>query len=157
MSNENYEIERKFLVKELPSNLNDYKKLKICQGYICTEPTMRLRQQDDEYIFTFKSAGRIKRIEFEYELSLGQFENLWKKVETSMIIKNRYLIPLKNELIAELDIYEENLKGFANVEVEFSTIEDANLFIPPEWFGEEVTFDKRYSNSQLSIFGIPVK
>ena len=50
-----------------------------------------------------------------------------------------------------------NLKGFMNVEVEFPTVKDAVLFEPPEWFGAEVTGDRRYSNASLVKYGIPVK
>ena len=35
-------------------------------------------------------------------------------------------------------------------EVEFPTVEAANAFVPPEWFGEDVTEDPAYSNSNLS-------
>ena len=52
MSKEIYEIERKFLVKEIPNNLQQYKCYKIKQGYISTNPTIRLRQRDNEYILT---------------------------------------------------------------------------------------------------------
>ncbi|CBK73647.1 hypothetical protein CIY_07540 [Butyrivibrio fibrisolvens 16/4] len=34
-------------------------------------------------------------------------------------------------------------------EVEFPTIEEANSFVPPEWFGEDVTNDKNYHNSNM--------
>ena len=36
------------------------------------------------------------------------------------------------------------------VEVEFESIEQANTFTPPDWFGKEVTNDHRYHNSYLS-------
>ncbi len=42
------------------------------------------------------------------------------------------------------------LEGLEFVEVEFQSEEQANGFNPPEWFGEDVTFDKRYRNSYLS-------
>ena len=35
-------------------------------------------------------------------------------------------------------------------EVEFSSIEMANAFIPPEWFGEDVTMNPKYHNSNMS-------
>jgi CYTH domain-containing protein len=42
-----------------------------------------------------------------------------------------------------------------NVEVEFPDEKTALLFTPPDWFGQEVTQDKRYTNGSLSKFGIP--
>lgn len=157
MSVNNIEIERKFLVKEIPGHLDNYSSHEIKQGYISTNPTIRLRQQDNDYIFTFKGIGIMEKVEFEHPLTLAQFHNLWKKVENRTITKTRYIIPIENNLKAELDIYTGDLSGFMNVEVEFSTTEDANNFIPPDWFGVEITADKRYSNASLSIFGIPPK
>lgn len=71
--------------------------------------------------------------------------------------KNRYLIPLKDNLVAELDIYGADLSNFANVEVEFNSTKDAILFTPPDWFGQEVTQNKRYSNASLAKYGLPSK
>lgn len=157
MAKNNIEIERKFLVKEIPGNLEEYKKLEIKQGYISIDPVIRLRQQNNKYIFTFKGEGTIVRQEFEYELNEEQFSALWEKVENNKITKTRYLIPLSKNLTAELDIFKENLEGFVNVEVEFSNLDEANDFIPPDWFGLDISEDRRYSNASLSINGIPGK
>lgn len=164
MNVNNMEIERKFLVKELPENLAQYEFKQIKQGYISTKPTIRIRQQDHTYILTVKGKGAIQRQEFEMEIEKEQFDNLLNKVEGGYISKKRYIIPFVAEqplseknLIIELDIYEGDLQGFMNVEVEFSTIKDAILFEPPQWFGEEVTNDRRYSNASLVKFGIPEK
>ena len=35
-------------------------------------------------------------------------------------------------------------------EVEFPSIEEAESFAAPEWFGEDVTYDGRYHNSAMS-------
>lgn len=153
----NYEIERKFLVKTLPNNLNKYTHYEIKQGYISTNPTIRVRQQDNAYILTIKSNGVMKKEEYEITLTKEQFENLWSKVENNPIEKTRYIIPLNNDLKAELDIYKGNLSGFANVEVEFPTTYDALSFTSPDWFGEEVTHNYRYSNASMAKFGIPTK
>ena len=44
------EIERKFLIKkeQLPKNLANCSFHKIEQGYLCTDPVVRIRRQDDE-------------------------------------------------------------------------------------------------------------
>jgi len=36
------------------------------------------------------------------------------------------------------------------VEVEFDSEPDARLFVPPSWFGQEVTGDPRYQNAALA-------
>lgn len=154
-SMDNTEIERKFLIKSLPENLSSYEHYEIMQAYICTSPTLRLRRQGDSFIFTFKGKGDIKRTEFEYRLSEEEFNRLWEKVETNKIIKTRYVIPIKNGLKAELDIYHDFLDGFMNVEVEFNSFEQANRFVPPDWFGEDISKKKEYNNRFLAINGIP--
>lgn len=157
MKNINYEIERKFLIKNLPENLENFTHYEIRQGYISTDPTIRLRQQDDKYILTVKSAGLMKKQEYELDLTEEQFNRLWKKTEGNTIEKTRYVIPLNDGLKAELDVYKGFLSGFMNVEVEFASTKEAILFDIPNWFGQEVTQDPRYSNSSLAKFGIPSK
>lgn len=157
MKNINYEIERKFLIKNLPENLENFTHYEIRQGYISTDPTIRLRQQDDKYILTVKSAGLMKKQEYELDLTEEQFNRLWKKTEGNTIEKTRYVIPLNDGLKAELDVYKGFLSGFMNVEVEFASTKEAILFDIPDWFGQEVTQDPRYSNSSLAKFGIPSK
>lgn len=145
----NIEIEKKFLVNYIP-DLKDCKCFYIKQGYISTNPVLRIRQKDEKYIFTFKGKGDISREEIEKEITKEEFDNLWLKIEGQPIIKSRYIIPLENGLIAELDIYDGNLKGFKNVEVEFDSIEEAENFIPPDWFGEDITKNIKYTNAYLS-------
>ena len=50
----------------------------------------------------------------------------------------------------ELDVFEGALAPLVLAEVEFETEEEANTFVPPEWFGEDVTFSTKYHNSTLS-------
>ena len=55
------EIERKFLVKRenLPENLEQYPSKAIEQGYLCTEPVVRIRKSNDNYYLTYKSKGSL--------------------------------------------------------------------------------------------------
>ena len=36
-------------------------------------------------------------------------------------------------------------------EVEFGSREAAEAFVPPEWFDEEVTYNKEYHNSYMAL------
>lgn len=148
------EIERKFLVKRVPGNLESFRKKSIEQGYISTSPTIRIRQSDSDYILTVKSSGQLIREEFEIAITKEEYLSLLKKVETMLVKKDRYLIPLNNGLTAELDIYYDFLEELKTVEVEFGAVYDAQRFIAPEWFGEDVTYDQRYSNSSLARYGL---
>lgn len=152
----NMEIERKFLVENLPLKIDGYKKLCIQQSYISTKPVIRLRKSNDDYILTVKGAGRISRQEFELSLQESEYEKLKKLVTSKIITKERFLIPIEDGYTAELDIYEGELKGLMTVEVEFSSLDNAEKFVAPNWFGKEVTDDSRYSNSSLAKYGLPV-
>ena len=149
------EIERKFLVKQIPGILEKYPKKEIEQSYISTDPTIRLRKSNSEFILTIKGKGTIAREEFELELSEKQYLSLIKKIETPILAKTRYLIPLDTGHIAELDIYKGKLEGLATVEVEFQTVKEAENFIPPVWFSSDISTDNRYKNTNLSLNGIP--
>ena len=149
------EIEKKYLVSKLNFNPEKYPSKEIEQGYISTDPVIRIRKYGKDYILTIKGKGHLAREEYELDISAVQYQNLLSKVDNSIITKIRYYIPLNDSLTAELDVYEGFLKGLMTVEVEFPTIEEAENFISPSWFGKDVTFDKRYKNASLSIYGIP--
>ncbi len=148
------EIERKYLVRKLPENLEQYNKKKIAQGYLCTEPVVRIRRSNDDYYMTYKGDGLMVREEYNLPLTQEAYEHLRPKIDGLLIAKTRYLIPLDNKLTAELDVFEEDLNGLVIVEVEFNSVEEANAFHAPDWFGEDVTNSGKYHNSYLSQHGL---
>ena len=148
------EIERKYLVRKLPENLEQYNKKKIAQGYLCTEPVVRIRRSNDDYYMTYKGDGLMVREEYNLPLTQEAYEHLRPKIDGLLIAKTRYLSPLDNKLTAELDVFEEDLNGLVIVEVEFNTVEEANAFHAPDWFGEDVTNSGKYHNSYLSQHGL---
>ena len=146
------EIERKYLIKTLPENLEQYPLRVLEQGYLCTTPVVRIRKDNDKYELTYKSGGLMARQEYNLPLTADAYEHLRLKVDGRIISMKRYMLPLR-EYTIELDIFEGDLAPLMLAEVEFSSIEEANAFEPPEWFGEDVTFDGRYHNSCLSKMG----
>ena len=144
------EIERKFLITELPENLTQYNCRRIEQGYLCTAPVVRIRRQDEEYYLTYKSKGMMVREEYNLPLTAEAYAHLRAKTDGNLISKQRYLIPLNETLTAELDIFDAPFAPLMLAEVEFSSEEEANSFVPPAWFGEDVTFSGKYHNSYLS-------
>lgn len=144
------EIERKFLVDHLPENLEQYESALLEQGYISTDPTLRIRRHNDRYIFTCKGKGKLCREEFELEITESSFLHLKTKVEGNWIKKKRYFIPYENNLTIELDIFDEPFAPLVYAEVEFPDEATANSFIPPQWFGKDVTLLPGYSNGALS-------
>lgn len=142
------EIERKFLVELIPP-LGDCDFHRIEQAYLCTEPVVRVRKEDDKYYMTYKAKGFLAREEHNLLLDQKSYEHLITKADGNIITKKRYLIPYMNHTI-ELDIFEGVFEGLVIAEVEFQTTEEAEQFIPPEWFGKEVTYEEKYHNSYLS-------
>ena len=85
-------------------------------------------------------------------LTEKSYLHLLEKADGYVITKKRYEIPYGIHTI-ELDIFENELEGLIIAEVEFTSEEEALSFTPPEWFGDDVTGDTKYTNSDLSIFG----
>lgn len=144
------EIERKFLVRSLPENLEQYPFHFIEQAYLCTSPVVRVRRQDDEFILTYKGKGLMVREEYNLPLSEEAYLHLLQKKDGNVLTKKRYLIPLSDGLTAELDIFEGKFSGLMLVETEFPDEERANAFQAPDWFGADVTFSSKFHNSTLS-------
>ncbi len=148
------EIERKFLVKELP-DLSKCEYVDIQQGYLSTSPVVRVRKKNDKYILTYKGSGLMAREEIEANLTQESYEHLLEKIDGFPITKRRYLIPYEAYII-ELDVFSGHMDGLIMAEVEFPSVEEAEGFNPPAWFGQDVTDDRRYHNSNM-IFGNPLK
>lgn len=146
------EIERKFLVKQIPNNLYRYIHNKIEQYYICFNPEIRIRKINDFYFLTIKSDGDILREEVEIPIDREIYEKLKCISNFGGIIKNRYLIPYE-KYTCELDIYD-NIKELVVVEVEFNSLKEASNFIIPEWFGDEVTNKDEFKNKNLARYGL---
>ena len=144
------EIERKYLIHNLPVNLDQYECRQIEQGYLNTDPVVRIRKSDDKYTLTYKGSGLMCREEYNLPLNAEAFANLKEKIDGILIQKKRYLIPLTEKLTIELDVFEGELAPLQLAEVEFETKKEAEDFIPPAWFGEDVTFSSKYHNSTLS-------
>lgn len=151
------EIERKYTVKKLPDNLETYPCHLIEQAYLNTNPVLRIRKEDDSYYLTYKGSGMMAREEYNLPLNEESYCHLLKKADGIVITKKRYVLPLtdflpdnKDNLFIELDIFEGELKPLVIAEVEFPTKELADSFTPPDIFAEDVTFDSRYHNSNLS-------
>ena len=140
------EIERKYLLRQLPEHLETYPSHCIEQGYLWTAPVVRIRRQDEEYWLTYKSKGLMVREEYNLPLTREAYLHLRPKTDGILICKTRYLIPLGGGLTAELDVFHDDYEGLFLVEVEFPSEEAAEAFLPPEWFGEDVTFSSAYHN-----------
>ena len=149
------EIERKFLVATMP-DLSTASRSSLRQGYLTVPEDsveVRLRQSDDRFVLCVKTGSGIIRGEREIEIDGKQFDTLWPQTEGRRIEKTRWTGTLDDGLTFELDVFAGDLKPLAVVEVEFASAQQAEAFTPPDWFGRDVSLDKRFGNKSLAISG----
>ncbi len=171
------EIERKYLIDTPPVDYRSWPFHQIEQAYLCTSPTVRVRREDDTCYMTYKSSGLLAREEYNLPLTKEAYDHLLAKADGRVLTKKRYLLPLQKaygaardansgivadaakpgaatdaaDLTVEMDVFEGVYKGLILAEVEFPDEETALSFVPPEWFGRDVTFTGEYSNSRLAM------
>jgi CYTH domain-containing protein len=150
------EIEKKFIIEHIPFPLDNFRNVKITQGYVAVEEgyaEVRIRHIEDKYVLTVKSDRSNYRFENECVLDTSNGVKLLCFCKNRIVKKTRYYIPYNNVQI-ELDIFEGKLEGLVVAEVEFKSFDDIKNFITPSWFGLDVTDDKRYKNKNLAIYGL---
>ncbi|MDF9798761.1 adenylate cyclase [Catalinimonas alkaloidigena] len=147
------EIERKFLVDELPAFItSQYHGIDILQGYITNDTSgrqVRIRRKGGKYYLTVKDRGLLEREEVEIELSEAQFHALWPLTEARNLHKKRFEVP-HGTFTIEVDVFEDKLCGLVMAEVEFTSVQQSQQLDVPSWFGKEVTEDLHYTNSHLA-------
>jgi len=153
------EIERKWLINEFPANLvSSNLSSKINQMYLEVSnenDEVRLRKKGDRYFLTVKKGEGLEREETQIEIPFETYNSLsCLQVCKNKIRKTRYEIKDGSNII-ELDFYEGNLERLVTAEVEFGSIEESKSYNPPEWFGKEITEEKKYKNKNLARDGIP--
>lgn len=154
------EIERKYLLTSNPRELIEtgiiqfIQEERIEQTYIAmdTDQELRVRRivnlSNDavSYTHTFKNGVGLAREEIEYGITETIYNQIMEAFGYIPLTKNR--ITAKYEQIkVEIDIYDQ--VQFTVVEVEFASMEEADTFVPPAWFGEEISFNKTYSNKAV--------
>ena len=110
---------------------------------------VRIRREDEAYYLTYKGKGLLSREEYNLPLNEAAYTHLLTKADGIVLKKRRYLIPFK-EYTIELDVFEGEYEGLNLGEVEFASEQEALDFVPPDWFGEDVTFSGQFQNSRLS-------
>ena len=154
------EIERKFLVPDLPDNLERHPSAAIDQGYLALMPEgveVRIRRKGPDCFLTVKHGPGLNRIEVELPLPAAQFDLLWPLAAGRQLRKIRYDLPGPDGLVFELDVYAGALAGLQTVDVEFPDVASAHAFQPPAFFGREIGGDPDYRNERLSRCGLPAK
>ncbi|AHB41447.1 Adenylate cyclase [candidate division SR1 bacterium RAAC1_SR1_1] len=156
------EIERKFLLNEIPNDIATCEKQEILQGYFKeNKKNIRVRKtisykkgrKYTSYTMTKKQGSGLIRQEIEKKLSEKQFGDYREFAKTYQIKKTRYLYPHKKQII-EINQFHDKLDGLRMAEIEFGSGEESQKFIPPSRCDKEVTERKDANNSYLAVYGM---
>lgn len=150
------EIERKYFVKDLGAIAGRIG-CRIVQGYIADEPmTVRVRIIEAEAFLTLKGKTvGISRDEYEFPIPMHHARELLSRYCLGRIVeKTRYRVA-HDHLVFEVDVFAGKLDGLVIAEVELESA-DQEVSLPP-WIGAEISDDRRYANSALSLAaGVPL-
>lgn len=153
------EIERKFVLSEIPGAgvLGTGEPLR--QGYVAEDDdvTVRIRITERAATLTVKAGGGLTRTEVEVSISGDEAKALWPHTAGRRIAKTRHRVALGElgDRFADVDVYAGELSGLCTAEVEFTSQDDAAAFVPPGWFGREVTGEHLWTNAALARHGLP--
>lgn len=150
------EIERKFLVDDLPDGLEWLDERALRQGYVALDGATEVRVRDDDgvWLLTIKHGGGLVRVEEDFEVDDRRGETLWALTEGRRVCKRRRRMPYGGAML-EIDVFEGDLAGLVVAEAEFADEAVAMAFTPPDWFGREVTDDPAFKNRALAVDGRP--
>lgn len=154
MSN-NREIERKYVLRELPSRVHGSPSFEIDQGYLpgdrINERVRRSRgERGVRYFRTIKTGAGIERTEIEEETTELFFSTVWPLTRGCRVHKRRYLVQ-ERDVVWEIDEFlDRDDLWLAEVELESAE----QVVQPPGWLLDvierEVTDDPRYTNHALA-------
>ena len=144
------EIERRFLLRgEGWQTLADAG-TPMRQGYLSLDPerTVRVRIAGERAFLTVKGRSHgARRAEFEWEIPRDEACTLLDTLCVAGIDKTRFVARVGAHDF-EIDVFAGRNAGLSLVEIELSHEDEP--FPRPEWLGDEVTHDHRYSNSILA-------
>ncbi|WP_293788244.1 CYTH domain-containing protein [uncultured Pedobacter sp.] len=146
------EIERKFLIHQ-PNwdNLTKPEGKLLRQGYLLTDKTktIRIRATESQGFLTIKGETiGATRLEYEYEIPVGEATELLDNFSVSELSKTRYEIGFNGKLW-EVDVFAGDNEGLIVAEIELESEDET--FDLPDWVGKEVTKEEKYYNSNLRV------
>jgi len=146
------EIERKFLVKKDKwAQVVKTERSLFRQGYILSDSqkTVRVRLTDTGAFLTIKGQTvGVARPEFEYNIPMEDAQHMLDNFCISELSKIRYFVPHEGHTW-EVDEFLGHNEGLIVAEIELASEDE--LFSIPDWIDMEVTSEKKYTNSNLSV------
>lgn len=145
------EIERKFLVATDSWRNKTADKTPMRQGYVrALDCTVRVRIAGATGYLTIKGrTSNFTRDEYEYEIPLCDAEEMLNNLcQGGSVEKFRYRVIVDgNEWV--VDEFIGINSGLIMAEIELTA--ENQTFTTPEWLGEEVSHDSRYTNGSLAM------
>jgi adenylate cyclase len=143
------EIERKFLVKNDAWRDQVTRAERLRDGLVARDDDLKVRVRcyGNRTTLCIKSGRRgISREEFEYEIPPDHAAAIFAHCAGRILEKTRHYVPGESGLW-EVDVYHDLLDGVVIAEIELPD-EDAPVHLP-DWVGEEITGDPRYSKVNM--------
>ena len=147
------EHEKTYLAKKLP-DLSNCEHKEIIDIYIPTtavHPTLRIRKNGDYYEITKKEPindDPSHQKEETTTLTAEEFAELSEELKGKRLHKIRYLYPFEGKT-AEIDVFQDELKGLVVVDFEFETVEEKNSFSIPDFCLVDVTAEEFIAGGML--------
>jgi adenylate cyclase len=145
------EIERKFLVCGDGWRICATARTDIRQAYLASggrsSIRVRIRDGKDATLSVKSKRAALRRTEVECPIAVADAEALLALRESSLIRKNRYIVPWSNHLW-EVDEFCGENAGLVIAEIELRS--EGEPFDRPDWLGVEVTGQQQYYNSSLA-------
>ncbi len=150
----NVEIERRYLLDELPDLPAGARTYRLEQGYFGDEPGRVRRSVAPDgtvtYTHTVKTGRGLVRRETEREISPDEFETLWPRTAGRRLAKTRSCIDV-GSLVWEIDVYDAIELVLAEVELPSPR---TAVIIPP-WLAahvvRDVTDEPDYQNYEIAL------
>ena len=138
------ELEKTYLLKNVPENLERCKFIEVFDIYIpksAPHPILRIRKRGDVFEMTKKSPVDLSDSSEQSEETIGltkeEFSDLLK-LDGKRVRKNRYYYSI-NEKTAEIDIFLDDLEGLVLADFEFNSKEEKEKFVMPDFCLVEIT------------------
>lgn len=137
------EIELTFLAKRIPNGLFDCESKEIIDVYIPKSdehPKLRIRKNGERFEITKKKpVDDDPSVQEEETVRLTEEEfNSLRTVDGKEVRKIRYYYPYDGRT-AEIDVFQDALKGLVLVDFEFDNVEEKDSFFTPDFCLTDVT------------------
>lgn len=148
------EVEKKYIVSEIPEYLSIGDSREIHQTYLAIgKEEVRLRKiinpDFEQFVLTIKKGSGLTRNEFEIEISKESYQQLLIDKKVTPLIKKRTRFEIENQCY-DLDVYlNYPVSNLMTVEIEFESEIEASKYHGLEWFGQDITYNKKFKNQNL--------